>query len=151
MVQAGPMMLRAIWYMAILLLFLQGCKEDPGSLEETVPEVVVPKVNTPNFDPDSAYSFVAQQVAFGPRVPGSIAHIACGDYLVNKLKGYGLQVLEQTGTVKVFNGREMPLRNIVAQHAPEKKERILLFAHWDTRPFADRSDEDKEQGAQKEM
>jgi len=137
-------MCKRILYLAIPLFLLAGCEEDLGSVKETVPEVDILKVNTPNFNPDSAYSFVAEQVAFGPRVPGSEAHIECGDYLVNKLKGYGLQVLEQTGIVKVFNGREMPLRNIIAQHAPEKEERILLFAHWDTRPFADRSDEDKD-------
>ncbi|MBK6341795.1 MAG: M28 family peptidase [Flavobacteriales bacterium] len=96
---------------------------------------------TPLFDPDSAYAFVAKQVSFGPRVPGSPQHAACADWMVAKLKGYGSEVTEQKGTVKAFNGKELPLRNIIASFNPLAKERILLLAHYDTRPFADKDEE----------
>ena len=38
----------------------------------------------PAFNADSAYAYTARQVAFGPRVPGRPAHVACGNYLVAK-------------------------------------------------------------------
>jgi hypothetical protein len=49
--------------------------------------------------------------------------------------------VEQTGTVTAFNGKKLPLRNIIASWQPENTKRILLFAHWDTRPFADQDEE----------
>lgn len=107
-------------------------------MEQTVPETVVPV-----FDADSAYNFVAAQVAFGPRVPNSEGHKACGDYLVEKLGSYGADVISQDVDITAYNGDVLKARNIIAQFQPEKSERILLCAHWDTRPWAD-SDPDSE-------
>lgn len=144
MAQAGLMGLRQIPItMIAMVMVLMACGPDTPKVSTPEKQPEKPRVQTPLFDQDSAYQFVADQVAFGPRVPGSEAHKACGDWLVEKLSGYGLQVLEQEGTVKAFNGVQLPLRNIIAQHAPEKQKRILLFAHWDTRPFADHSENDK--------
>lgn len=120
---------------------LVGCTTDPPDQDEQ-PAVVQPALPaTPVFDADSAYSFVAKQVAFGPRVPGTKAHMSCGDWLVARLKASGAEVVEQTGTVISFNKERLPLRNIIARFHPERTERVLLFAHWDTRPFADKDDE----------
>ena len=38
-------------------------------------------VNVPQFDADSAYLYVKNQVDFGPRVPNTKEHVACGNYL----------------------------------------------------------------------
>jgi hypothetical protein len=61
--------------------------------------------------------------------------------MVGFLRQLADTVIEQTGTVTAFNGQKLPLRNIIASWAPERKERVLLLAHWDTRPFADKDDE----------
>jgi len=129
----------------LLLTLLPGCTTDTPDTTD-VPEVKTTEPALPSaplFDPDSAYAFVQQQVDFGPRVPGSSGHRACGDWMVAKLKGYGANVIEQTGTVTAFNGQQLPLRNIIASWNPDAKERILLLAHWDTRPFADKDTERK--------
>lgn len=89
------------------------------------------------FSADSAYSYVARQVEFGPRVPGSDAHRMCGDWLVEKIKGFGAEVTEQTGTLSTFDGTRIPMRNIFARINPKAENRILLLAHWDCRPWAD--------------
>ncbi|MBP9153068.1 MAG: M28 family peptidase, partial [Flavobacteriales bacterium] len=94
----------------------------------------------PIFNSDSAYEFVAKQVAFGPRVPASEAHIACGDYLVSTLERYGFEVTEQVDSVASFGGLTLPLRNIIATYNSPNPKRIILAAHWDTRPYADRDD-----------
>ncbi len=123
---------------AAVALFLSSCGSD-GPKPTPAPKVEQPVLPAaPAFDADSAYAHVARQVAFGPRVPGSKGHKACGDWLVAKLKGYGGSVIEQTGTVKAYNGQPVPLRNIIASWRPEAKERLLLLAHWDTRPYADK-------------
>lgn len=131
------------FFTLFLVVVFTGCRTDEPETKvpDTTPAVELPPA--PQFDPDSAYAFIAKQVAFGPRVPGSEAHKACGDWMVAKLKGYGGTVIEQTATVTAFNNQKLPMRNIIASWKPEAKERILLFAHWDTRPFADRDDERK--------
>jgi glutaminyl-peptide cyclotransferase len=91
----------------------------------------------PAFNPDSAYAYTAKQVAFGPRVPNKPAHVACGNYLVAKLKSFGLSVREQPFQAMTFDGTQISGRNIVAQYQPTAARRVAIFAHWDTRPFAD--------------
>ena len=92
---------------------------------------------SPDFSADSAYAFIQAQVAFGARVPGTAAHEACGDYLSSKLKRYGAEVVEQHAEITHYDGKNLPIRNIIGSWYPEKEKRILLFAHWDSRPFAD--------------
>ncbi len=89
------------------------------------------------FDADSAYSYVERQVAFGPRVPNTEAHRLCGDWLVSELQRHGAQVTEQKAQLKAFDGTILNARNIFGQINPEAKNRTLLLAHWDCRPWAD--------------
>lgn len=92
---------------------------------------------SPEFNADSAYFFVEKQVDFGPRVPGSLAHKSCGDYLVAKLAEFGAKVTEQHADITHYDGKNITIRNIIGSYHPEKEKRVLLFAHWDSRPFAD--------------
>jgi len=98
---------------------------------------VTEKVQVPLFNADSAYHYTATQVSFGPRVPGTDAHKACGNYLSGELKRFGATVIEQEATLHLRNRTPIPIKNIIGSFQPENKSRILLFAHWDSRPFAD--------------
>jgi len=89
------------------------------------------------FDAQRAFAFLKKQCDFGPRPPGSEAHRKTRDYLFAELgkrsKNVALQPLEhQTET------ETLQLNNILAEFGPADGETILLAAHWDTRPFADR-------------
>lgn len=97
-----------------------------------------PEVAIPDFSADSAYLFVEEQVNFGPRVPNKAAHAACAAYLVDKLKAYADTVIEQDFESAAYDGTNLFLKNIIASFNPSKNKRILLAAHWDTRPFADK-------------
>lgn len=92
---------------------------------------------SPDFDGDSAYVFVDKQVSFGPRVPNTKEHIACGDYLVSELKRFGADVQEQKMILTAYDGTKLNARNIIGSYGLDKKSRVLLFAHWDTRPYSD--------------
>ncbi|MGH1362258.1 MAG: M28 family peptidase [Calditrichia bacterium] len=96
----------------------------------------------PTFNGQRAFADLEKQVAFGPRVPGSEAHKNCGDYLVSELKALAGQVNEQQFNYqdKKDSTKSWPGRNIVASFniQPKKNFRIILGAHWDCRPFADR-------------
>lgn len=99
---------------------------------------------SPDFNSDSAYYFVDKQVSFGPRVPNSKAHQDCGDYLVAELNRFGANVTEQKADLKAYDGSIMKSRNIIGSYNTESKNRVLLFAHWDSRPYADQDpDESK--------
>lgn len=132
-----PSLLHRILGLGLVLSLLAACHTDTTPVV-TQPEATAPVLPPPPlFNGDSAYAFVAKQVAFGPRVPGSAAHKACGDWMVEKLKSYGATVIEQHAEVTIYSGQKVPMRNIIASWQPEKKDRILLFTHWDSRPFAD--------------
>jgi hypothetical protein len=95
------------------------------------------KIVLPAFNPDSAYLYTATQVAFGPRVPNTEAHRQCGHYLAGELRRFGATVVEQEAILYTYNNIALEARNIIGSFQPENKNRILLVAHWDSRPFAD--------------
>ena len=125
---------------AIILLISCGAGKKSGSDQEAPRDIDTSPAATQSsssFCPDSAYAFVSRQVEFGPRVPGSEAHRLCGDWLSSRLREFGAEVTEQTATLSTFDGTRIPMRNIFARINPEAEKRILLLAHWDSRPWAD--------------
>lgn len=101
--------------------------------------------NTPFFSADSAYAMIEKQLSFGPRVPNTKGHAACGDFLISRLKQFTPDVIVQSTTVTAYTGEALRIRNIMAQFDKSNTHRIVLFAHWDTRPFADRDKENPKQ------
>ena len=91
------------------------------------------------FDGAAALAAVRAQLAFGPRVPGTPAHQAAGDWLVAELTRRADTVVVQRWTHRAADGRALPLRNILARFRPEAARRVLYVAHWDSRPVADGS------------
>jgi hypothetical protein len=130
---------KRILILLLSIVVLAACGNAP---KKSAPAVVEAAAIVPVFNADSAYSFVAAQVAFGPRVPNTAAHKACGDYLESKLRACGADVVTQNVTLTAYNGDKLQARNIVAQFQPQNKKRVMLCAHWDSRPWAD-SDPDK--------
>lgn len=114
-----------------------SCSQTPSSSSAKVESQPVKQQNVPAFDADSAWVFVENQVKFGPRVPNSEAHVACGNYLTSELKRFGAQVYEQEATLTAYNGTQLKAKNIIGSFNPENSKRVLLFAHWDSRPYAD--------------
>ena len=124
--------------LAGLCLGAVGCGDASKPEIKRSPKQTPKHIDAPSFVADSAYSFIAKQVEFGPRVPNSESHIACGDWIVRELRRHGAQVIEQPGRVRAYDGNILTIRNIVGQFRPEASERVMLYAHWDTRPFADK-------------
>ncbi len=91
------------------------------------------------FSADSAWVFLERQVAFGPRNPGSDGHRACKQFLVKTLQRFTPHVQEQQFMhYDAVNRKSFLLTNVIARFQPDNPDRILLCAHWDTRPRADR-------------
>lgn len=100
-------------------------------------------VEAPVFSADSAYAYVEKQLAFGPRIPGTPEQEACAAWLTAHLKSLADTVYVQRTQVIAPKQRSLPCINIIASFNPAAKKRILLLAHWDTRPYADKDAFDK--------
>ncbi len=123
-------------FISSLLFF--ACSSPANKKQTSVqPGTKTAHVSTPVFNADSAYAFVDKQVAFGPRVPNTKEHLACADYLAAEMRRFGAEIIVQEAEVVAFDNSVLNAKNIIAQFNPERNNRILLFAHWDTRPFAD--------------
>ncbi|MGB5873379.1 MAG: M28 family peptidase [Bacteroidota bacterium] len=92
---------------------------------------------TPRFSGARAYEFLLAQTDFGPRNPNSLGHLHCLSYLESTLRLSADEVRLQRFAHSGYNGEVLRLTNIIASFRPERKERVLLCAHWDTRPRAE--------------
>jgi glutaminyl-peptide cyclotransferase len=125
---------RGVARLAALLPVAIACSK--GGDAQTVPPESAPPTAS-EFNADSAMSYVRQQLAFGPRVPGTPGWQKTGDWIVAKLKATADEVTEQKWTHTLAKGGSIPQRNILARFKPASTDRILYVAHWDTRPRAD--------------
>lgn len=95
----------------------------------------------PSFNADSAYLYCQMQCDFGYRTVNSDSHERCKEWIAGKFLQYGMTVSMQEAELKGYDGTKLNATNIIASYRPELSSRILLCAHWDTRPWAD-NDED---------
>jgi len=127
-----------IVYICLLVavgLFYSGCQKDPSNDGGEQVETFTAKA--PAFDAERAYGFIEKQLSFGPRVPNSAGHAACAAWMVDTLKSFGANVEIQRGEVEAFDGTKLKIQNIIGSFNPQAVNRIMISAHWDTRPFAD--------------
>lgn len=92
----------------------------------------------PAFNGEAAFAHVEHQVALGPRVPGSEAHAALQRHLVETLQRYSPRVVAQPFEVTTPDSAVHRGVNVFASFNPEARRRVLLAAHYDTRPWADK-------------
>lgn len=110
----------------VALASLAACDKLPGASG--------PKTE---FDAKAAMTYTRQQLAFGPRVPGTPQAQQAGDWIVSMMKQRADTVIEQRWSHTTLDGKTLPLRNVLARFRPNATQRILYLTHWDTRPTAD--------------
>lgn len=130
-------MLRKIVIISLALFSMTSCDNKQNSKPAAQPAPQVKQVVIPDFNADSAYNYVKKQLDFGPRVPGSVAHKQCAEWFVDFFSDKADTVYVQDFRTRLYDGRGIDGKNIIAAFNPEAKKRILLAAHWDSRPFAD--------------
>lgn len=108
-----------------------------STASESAGDSATTAVSRKAFDGNAALELTRQQCEFGPRVPGSPAHGKCADWLMETLKASCDTVILQTGTVQTATEGSLGIKNIIGVINPEASQRLLLLAHWDTRPWAD--------------
>lgn len=130
-------MLKKLLIISLVLFSMTSCDNKQNSKPAAQPAPQVKQVVIPDFNADSAYNYVKKQLDFGPRVPGSIAHKQCAEWFVDFFSDKADTVYVQDFRTRLYDGRGIDGKNIIAAFNPEAKKRILLAAHWDSRPFAD--------------
>ncbi|MFA6438982.1 MAG: M28 family peptidase [Bacteriovoracaceae bacterium] len=90
----------------------------------------------PIFDGKRSYEYLKIQTDFGPRNPNSVGHKHCLYFLENELMKYADNVNLQRFNHKGY-GETLSLTNVFAQFNLSASRRLLLVAHWDTRPRAE--------------
>lgn len=109
--------------LSVLSVLFTACRDKPRAPQE--------------FDGASAFEYIRTQVGFGPRIPGTEAHRKMADWLDSLLRQRADTVLVQRWNHVTVAGDTLPLRNFIARFNPTAEKRILLLAHWDSRPISD--------------
>ena len=124
-------------HIAFFLLFalLVGCGNTAKQKQQAAEETDQPAF--PEFDADSAFQYIVAQCAFGPRVLESEAHERCGQYIASRFAQFGCQVSLQRAEFTRYDGLHQSGYNIIASTGGNHARRILICAHWDSRPWAD--------------
>jgi glutaminyl-peptide cyclotransferase len=125
---------------------LVSCQPEKPVTENTTTGEAV-KTNTvvakahivpPDFNADTAFAYIKTQADMGPRTPGSKAHDKAVAYYEKHFKNLGADVKVMGGNMNTFDGKQWRVDNVIATFNPAAKTRILLTAHYDSRPFADK-------------
>lgn len=125
----APMYTSARLFSVLLALAVCSCEGAP----------VGPTPGSPTFDGAAAMALVREQVAFGPRVPGSEGHARQLEWMLRRLDSLAPTVVADTFQHVTRSGDTLTLVNVMARFRPEASRRILLLAHWDTRLRSDQA------------
>ena len=120
----------------LLVCLIVACKGDAKEGSAAQRETGVGATST-GFDGNAAYNYAKAQFDFGPRVPGTPAAKAAGDWIIRQMRARADTVIVQSFTHTTADGKKLPLRNILARFRPELPERVLYVTHWDSRPIAE--------------
>lgn len=92
------------------------------------------RVARPRFDGDAAWALLRHQTGFGPRVPGQTGHARQLAWMREYLSARADTVQVQRFQHVTRRGDTLHLSNLFARFRPALPRRVLLVAHWDTRP-----------------
>lgn len=133
----------------LILISFVACHDPSGKSNDNHSDDTVVQQegasNIPLFNPDSAYNYIAKQVSFGPRVPGTKAQEECAAWLYSALQQSCDTVYKQETTL-LAGDKKTKLRciNLIGVINPKATHRVLLLSHWDSRPWADQDVSNKE-------
>lgn len=130
--------MKLAWLGIVLALGCQDANANGNGNTAAAAQLVAPAFNT-----DTAFAYLKKQVDFGPRVSGTPGHAAQLAWMQEHLRARA-DLLERQDFTHEHSDTKKPLRmtNLFARFNPNTQQRILLVAHWDTRPTADQDDDD---------
>lgn len=129
---------RVLFLVIAVVLTFSSCKEKEKPPTVEVPQYEIKKRDVmPSFDSLKTFEYVKKQTEFGPRVSGLPSYDNTKKYLIEELKKSGATVQLQDFEAVIPSGEKLKFTNIIGSFNPEASKRVLLCAHWDSRPHAD--------------
>ena len=116
--------------LVILILFSAAplCGQDRQTEQEDNP-----------IDGENAYSILKRICTLGPRISGSDAMQQQQRMLTEYFEKLGAKVELQSFEMRhPATFRDVTIGNLIVQFYPDRKERIMICTHYDTRPYPDR-------------
>lgn len=141
-----PLPLITWWLCALLMLPGQSAVQSAvqsasGSFQSSADgqQLAQGAVGGADFDGQAAFEYLKQIVDIGPRVSTSAGMLKQIEFLTSHFEELGGQVFRQPFQVKhPETGNLVELNNLIVRWHPERKQRLLICCHYDTRPFPDR-------------
>ncbi len=131
----GSVLIGGLAVVVYLTFFYQ---QGNGQSHSTTPGTSTLKLVEIPFDGKSAFAWIGKLCQLGPRMSGSPGMKHQQAMLVEHFQKSGGQVqLQQFFVRHPVSGIHVPMANLIVTWHPERRERILLCAHYDTRPFPD--------------
>lgn len=121
-------------------LLFSSCGNSQQTTESNTEQT---EVKVPAFNADNAYNHIQKQVDFGPRLPNSPAQEQCAAWMESELKKSCDTVYRQETSFTAKDGKKLRCINLIGAINPKATHRLLLLAHWDSRPWADQEDKSK--------
>ena len=120
-------------------LTMLGAIACPGDSRQTAAYSIaaIDTTHVPPFSGRNAHNLLRRQVEFGPRVAGMAGHAAQLAWMTRHLAERADSVFTQSFDHTDSEGRALRMSNLFARFNAGARDRILLVAHWDTRPTAD--------------
>ncbi len=127
------------WLICLLTGLSVLCLMQCGSPDEPRFSFTDKGRDVPPFSADQAYEYIQKQVEFGPRNPNSEGHRQTKEFLYREMQHHAGErnVYVQSFEHEGYGGEILEMHNIIAAFNLESTDRIVLAAHWDTRPRAD--------------
>ncbi|MCX8009972.1 MAG: M28 family peptidase, partial [Ignavibacteria bacterium] len=132
--------MKIIYFIILTIFIVIGCdnKTEIQKPKRLSFEVFKPS-SVPTFDSLSAFSYVQKQLSFGPRNPNSLGHRQAMNYLFEELRKFADTTFIQKFSYPGYD-EQLEIGNIIASFNTQAEGRILLCAHWDTRPRAEKDE-----------
>lgn len=141
LLQSLNLLMKKVLLLLAIAVAISSCSKKSGNEQKQHAQeqqaARIPTVPMPHFDAQKAFDFLVRQVDFGPRAPNTEAHAKCLQYFSHEFQKYADSVQLQHFNVPGYGGTLLHLTNVIAHFNMKSKIRILLSAHWDSRPRAD--------------
>jgi glutaminyl-peptide cyclotransferase len=126
---------RAIWVVGSFCAVLGLCAISRPGAAQTVATSARP--SNP-LNGQRAYRYLEQICALGPRISGSEGMRKQQELVQAHFDKLGGKVsFQRFDVANPLGGAKVPMANLICQWHPDRKDRILLCAHYDTRPLPD--------------
>lgn len=115
-----------------------------GFAEDRVPKPGETKIERNSVDGDRAMKYLNRLCDLGPRISGSEGMKKQQELLTKHFEALGGTVTRQEFSARQpSQSADVALVNLIASWNPERKDRVILCAHYDTRPYADQEQNQK--------